>query len=239
MKLAASILATALCAVLPLTAIASDHGGGGGSHASSGGSGGSHSSGGSGGSHSSGGGGSHAASPARSAPAPVSRPAPDVRPEPIARPQPVTRTQPVARTQPATPTPPINRIPLGPTQRRAPFVPPSKNIQPIPNPNNYRAWDWNGGEAWIGYSAYWGNGFWGPLAYGLSAAAYLVAEGSPGAKLLHAYSLTQTPCGPPNLVEIFGPDGTEICAFPNALVAPGQYYVDPDTLTLYSGPPQN
>lgn len=225
MKLAASILATALCAVLPLTAIASDHssGGGGGSHSSGG-------SGSSGGSHtSSGGGGSHAAPPAHAAPAP----APPARTAPI---ETGPRTLPPER-QPVRP-PEKNVQPLPIYHARTPVNPPPNGGRPVPNPNNYQAWSWNGDVAWIGFDGYWGNGFWGPLAYGLSASAYLVAQGSPGAKLLQAYELTQTPCGPPDLVEIFGPDGSEICAFPNALVAPGQYYVDPDTLTLYSGPPQ-
>lgn len=125
-----------------------------------------------------------------------------------AHPQPVTR-------RPVQPLPPY--------RARMPIVnPPSVGTRPVPNPNNY------------GYDGYWGNGFWGPLAYGLGAASYVATSGSPGAKLLQAYDLTQTPCGPPNLVEIYGPDGSEICAFPNALVAPGQYDVDPDTLTLYS-----
>jgi hypothetical protein len=214
MKLAASILATALCAVLPLTAIASDHGssgGGGGSHASS--------SGGGGGSHASSGGGSssHAATPAQ--PARVA-PAPPVRTAPIVRPPGKT----------------LQPLPI--YQARKPMNPPANGGHPVPNPNTYPAWGWNGDTAWVGFDGYWGNGFWGPLAYGLDAAAYIVANGSPGAKLLQAYDLRQTPCGPPDLVEIFGPDGSEVCAYPNALVAPGQYYVDPATLTLYSGPPQ-
>lgn len=169
--------------------------------------------GGGGGSHSSGGGGaSHAAPPARSAPA--------------------SRTLPPEH-QPVRPpgTMPVQPLPI--YRARTPVT----NKHPVPNPNNYQLWGWNGGSAWIGYDGYWGNGFWGPLAYGLSAASYLVTAGSPGAKLLQAYELTQTPCGPPNLVEIYGPDGSEICAFPNALVAPGQYDIDPDTLTLYSSPP--
>jgi hypothetical protein len=213
MKIAASILATALCALLPLAAAASDHGGGGGggSH-SSGGGGGSHSSGGGGGSHSSGGGGS------RSAPAP----------------HPVTRgpAEPIEHL-PARPpgSTPVQPLPIH--SARTPVTPPS-NGHPVPNPNNYQPWGWNGGSSWIGIDSYWGDGFWGSLAYGLGAASYVVAQGSPGAKLLQAYDLTQTPCGPPDLVEIYGPDGSEICAFPNALVAPGAYYVNPDTLTLYS-----
>jgi hypothetical protein len=206
MKLAASILATALCTLLPLSAVASNHGGGG-------------SGGGGGGSHSSNGGGSHAAPPAHSAPAPRSAP-PEHQP---VRPPGTTPVQPLPIYRARTP---VNN-------------PPSKGGRPLPNPNNYQPWGWNGGDTWVGFDGYWGNGFWGPLAYGLGAASYLVAPGSPGAKLLQAYELTQTPCGPPGLVEIYGPDGSEICAFPNALVAPGQYYIDPDTLTLYAGPPQN
>ncbi len=166
-----------------------------------------------GGSHSSGGSssGSHAAPAAHSAPAP-----------------------PRAGEPPRAPAPP-QKQPLPIYRARAPVVRPQ--TQPAPNPNTTAPWGWNGGVAWIGFGGYWGNGFWGPLAYGLGAAAYVVAPGSPGAQLLAAYQLTQTPCGPPNLVEIYGPDGSVICAFPNALVAPGMYYVDYDTLTLYSGPP--
>jgi hypothetical protein len=197
MKIAASILAIALCAT-PLGALASSHGGGG-SHGSGGSSGGSHAA-----------PAAHAAPPAHAAPAPRSAPPP--------------RSSGPARLQPL----PIYRA-------RTPVAP----SRPVPNPNNYQPWGWNGGVAWIGYGGYWGNGFWGPLAYGLGAASYVVAPGSPGAELLDAYGLTQTPCGPPDLVEIYGPDGSEICAFPNALVAPGIYYIDPDTLTLYSQPPQS
>jgi len=46
--------------------------------------------------------------------------------------------------------------------------------------------------------------------------------------------LTQTPCGPPNLVVILGPDNSVICAYPNNLVAPGEYSLDPSTLTIVS-----
>jgi hypothetical protein len=202
MKVAASILATALCAVLPLTAIASDHGSSGG------------------GSHSSGAGGSSHASSSSAHSAPPAHAAP------------VPRTAPVG-SEPRT-NPPDHQPVRPPSAPRVQPLPPYQARTPLPNPNNYQPWGWNGDIAWIGFDGYWGNGFWGPLAYGLSAASYVVAVGSPGAQLLQAYDLTQTPCGPPNLVEIFGPDGSEICAFPNALVAPGQYYVDPDTLTLYS-----
>jgi hypothetical protein len=212
MKIAASILAIAIFAA-PLHALASNHGGGGGGE--------SHSSGGSGGSHAAP--AARAATPSHAAPAPRSAP---IGGEPRSLPP---------GGQPPRPSRPGPVQPLPIYGARTPVAP----ARPVPNPNNTQPWSWNGGIAWIGYGGYWGNGFWGPLAYGLGAASYVVASGSPGAQLLQAYELTQTPCGPPNLVEIYGPDGSEICAFPNALVAPGMYYVDYGTLTLYSGPPQS
>lgn len=98
------------------------------------------------------------------------------------------------------------------------------------------------------------SGFWGPFALGLAAAAvgaiaygsfidpannevipsYQVAPDSAGATLLSNYQLMQTPCGPPNLVAIFGPDNTVICAQPNGLVGPGEYDVDSSNLSLVS-----
>lgn len=203
MRLAASILALAVCAT-PLGTLASDHTGSVSVHPAP---------------------AVRNAPPPRSAP--VTRSAPVMRSAPVTRPAPVTR-------QPARPSRPAPTQPLPIYRARTPVT----NPRPIPNPNT-QPWNWNGGTAWVGYGGYWGNGFWGPLAYGLGAAAYIVAPGSPGAQLLSAYQLTQTPCGPPDLVEIYGPDGSEICAFPNALVAPGVYYVDYDTLTLYTQPPQN
>jgi hypothetical protein len=107
--------------------------------------------------------------------------------------------------------------------------------QPTPNSNeDSNQWDWDYGSAWVGTESYWGNGFWGRLAAGLAASAYIVEPGSPGAQLLQAYGLTQTPCGPPNLVEIVGPGASEICALPTDHVAPGVYHVDVQTLTLIS-----
>jgi hypothetical protein len=99
-------------------------------------------------------------------------------------------------------------------------------------------------------SCYWGGSYWGP--WGLYASApvpfgsvpdydareiypsYEAAPQSPGAELLQDYGLQQTDCGPPNLVVIWGPDKSVICAFPSDLVAPGNYVLDPDTLTLHS-----
>ena len=100
------------------------------------------------------------------------------------------------------------------------------------------AWYWNGGREWIGSPAYWGDGFWGAFSLGLVVNTgytyYPVQPESPGAQLLAAYGLQQTDCDQPNLVDIYGPDGSEICAYPNDEVGPGQYNVDPATLSLVS-----
>jgi hypothetical protein len=102
-------------------------------------------------------------------------------------------------------------------------------------------WYWNRGIAWAPTPAYWGGGFWGlfslNLAFNEPAPAnyyYQVTPSSPGAQLLANYGLTQTDCNQPNLVDITGPDGSEICAYPNDQVGPGQYNVDPSTLSLVS-----
>ena len=101
-----------------------------------------------------------------------------------------------------------------------------------------RPWGWNGGRAWVASPAYWGGGFWGAFSLGIAfnndAGYYQVAQSSPGEQLLANYGLQQTDCNQPNLVDIFGPDGSEICAYPNDEVAPGQYQVDPATLSLVS-----
>jgi hypothetical protein len=118
----------------------------------------------------------------------------------------------------------------------------------IGNPSFHgNAWGWNRGVAWNPAPTYWGGGFWGALAFSAGAAlfgeltasgqtyeSYAVYPDSPGATLLANYQLTQTPCGPPNLVVIWGPDNSLICAFPNATVGPGEYDIDPSTLTLVS-----
>ncbi len=113
----------------------------------------------------------------------------------------------------------------------------------------YPAWGWNAGVAWYPAPIYYGGAFWGAFAVGAVTAAaygsvvaannvtiesYQVEPQSPGAKLLASYKLTQTPCGPPNLVVIYGPNSSAICAKPNALVAAGNYSVDPTTLTIVS-----
>ena len=121
----------------------------------------------------------------------------------------------------------------------------------VANPvyGGYAAWGWNGYYPWAPVPYYWGGGFWGPFAVGaLTAAAwgsvvgpnnvtytsYQVQPTSPGAKLLESYKLTQTPCGKPDLVVIYGPNKSVICAHPNDLVTAGNYSVNEKTLTLTS-----
>jgi len=113
---------------------------------------------------------------------------------------------------------------------------------------------WNHGIPWRAAPIYWGGGFWGSFAIaslGSYAAygafeddqdqvvypSYQVDADTPGADLLADYQLQQTPCGPPNLVVIWGPDNSVICAIPNDLVGPGDYEVDPQTFTLISAAP--
>ncbi len=96
---------------------------------------------------------------------------------------------------------------------------------------------------------YYGGGFWGAMAVGAATAAvygsvvaqniatitsYQAQPDSPGAKLLQSYQLTQTPCGPPGLVVIYGPNSSVICARPNQLVAAGNYSVNSSSLTIVS-----
>jgi hypothetical protein len=112
-------------------------------------------------------------------------------------------------------------------------------------------WGWNGGYAWYPAPYYYGGGFWGAFAIGVTSAAvygsivansvtytsYQIQPESPGAKLLASYQLTQTPCGPAGLVVIYGPNNSVICAHPNNLVAAGNYSVDSKTLTIVSAAP--
>jgi hypothetical protein len=110
------------------------------------------------------------------------------------------------------------------------------------------SWGWNNGIIWSPASGYYGGGFWGAFAIGAASAffygqiaaqnqtyySYGVAPGSPGAQLLQNYNLTQTNCAQPDLVVIYGPTNSVICAYPSDLVGPGSYSVDPSGLTLTS-----
>jgi hypothetical protein len=121
----------------------------------------------------------------------------------------------------------------------------------IYNPRRWEGWGWNRGIHWYPAPIYWGGGFWGPFAFsGLSVGllfgsiidyqdqaiypSYQIEPSSPGAELLQNYGLQQTECGPPNLVVIWGPDNSVICAYPNDLVGAGNYELDPTTLTIVS-----
>jgi hypothetical protein len=166
---------------------------------------------------------------------------------PLVNHPPVVNQPPVVNRVPVVSRPIANRPPVNGNGRR--------NVV-VTNParRGQRAWEWNHGVAWASAPTYWGGGFWGPFALGAAAAAlgaaafgtftdpsnnalltsYQVAPGSPGAALLENYQLTQTPCGPPDLVVIFGPDNSVICAAPNNLVGPGEYDLDSSNLTLVS-----
>ncbi len=92
------------------------------------------------------------------------------------------------------------------------------------------AWGWNGGNAWYPASGYYGGGFWGAMAIGVTSAAvygsivgannttynsYQVEPNSPGSTFLSNYQLVQVQCGPANLVVVYGPQNSVICASPN------------------------
>lgn len=120
----------------------------------------------------------------------------------------------------------------------------------IYNPYRWGRWGWNRGFIWYPVHIYWGGGFWGRWGLSMNNLApygaitdyrdsdvypsYGVGPSSPGAQLLVDYGLTQTQCGPPNLVVIWGPDNSVICAYPNDLVSAGHYELDPATLSLQS-----
>jgi hypothetical protein len=122
---------------------------------------------------------------------------------------------------------------------------------PVGNPYHWHPWGWNRGVVWYPAPIYWGWGFWGPWVIGTTYGvvlygsiidyddhiiypSYEIEPSSPGAQLLQNYGLQQTQCGPPNLVVIWGPGTSVICAFPNNLVGAGNYSFDPSTLTIES-----
>ena len=124
----------------------------------------------------------------------------------------------------------------------------------VTNPvyGGYPRGDGTAAYAWYPAPYYYGGAFWGAFAVGAAAAvtygtivaanstpivSYEVQPSSPGAKLLASYKLTQTQCGKPNLVVIFGPNNSVICAIPNSLVVAGNYSVNTSTLTIVSEKP--
>jgi hypothetical protein len=109
------------------------------------------------------------------------------------------------------------------------------NPRPI-GPN----WGWNAGRPWVANPGFWGGGFWGSLAaFTVAGAIWNQTRhtspmvGSPGWVLFQNYGLTPARCGPQNLVYIYGPNNSVMCAYPNMYVLAGFYYVDPATLQLF------
>jgi hypothetical protein len=147
--------------------------------------------------------------------------------------------------------PPANyhRAQFAPNQTGGPYAG-HFGRQPIRNPRfDGQQYGWNNGVAWRPAPTYWGGGFWGPFALAdLSASvlfgsvldaennvyypSYQIESDTPGYDILNDYGLQQVECGPPGLVEIWGPDDSVVCADPNDEVAAGNYEVDPATFTL-------
>ena len=116
------------------------------------------------------------------------------------------------------------------------------------------AYGWNGGVAWAPAPYYYGGGFWGAMAIGVTSAAvfgavvdedeethtettynsYEVQPNSPGSTLLSNYQLVQVKCGPEGLVVIYGPENSVICANPTDQVKAGTYELNTETLSLTS-----
>ena len=182
----------------------------------------------------------------RPAPAPAIRRQVPTQPERQGQPPPAQQRQAQPPVQQRRAAPVVTGA--GPYQSRfhGPIV-----RNPHRPPHN---WEWNHGVVWVAAPIYWGGGFWGPWAVAALSTAvlfgtivdydnqviypsYQVQYDSPGAQLLADYGLQQTPCGPPDLVVIWGPGNAVICAYPNASVAAGNYEVDPATLTLTSESP--
>jgi hypothetical protein len=124
------------------------------------------------------------------------------------------------------------------------------NGRPIRDPRDRGGdWGWNHGRRWDSSGIYWGGGFWGAFAladlgddalYGsidddqdqTDYPSYQVEADTPGQQMLADYGLQQAQCGQPNLVVIWGPDNSVICALPTDQLPPNNYEVDPATLTL-------
>ena len=125
----------------------------------------------------------------------------------------VARADPVARAVRVAP----EIVPGGGNgnrQRRSATTAATAAIHIVNNPvyGGGGAYGWNGGMAWAPAPYYWGGGFWGAMAIGVTSAAvygaivdedthvtynsYEVQAGTPGETFLTSYQLTQTQCGP-------------------------------------------
>jgi hypothetical protein len=145
-----------------------------------------------------------------------------------------------------------NRGGVGNNNRRTNINTGNRTVINNPRYGGGAAYGWNGGVAWAPAPYYYGGGFWGAMAIGVTSAAvfgaiteedeethqnvtynsYQVQPNSPGSTFLSSYQLTQVQCGPPNLVVVYGPQDSVICANPNNTVAAGNYQLNTDTLSL-------
>ena len=124
-----------------------------------------------------------------------------------------------------------------------------RNIVVNPRYNGRGSWGWYGGRPWYGDYNYWGGGFWGGFAVGAFTTAvtgaiinssndndtnYVVIEkDTPGYTLFSSYNLVQVQCNTSeDLVFIYGPQDTLMCATPNTYVSSGYYDVDQENLVL-------
>ena len=120
------------------------------------------------------------------------------------------------------------------------------NIVVNPRPN-WGGWGWNRGNPWAPNYDYWGGGFWGGFAVGAFTTAVtgaiinsnddptyvVIQQDTPGYYLFDSYGLTQIQCDTSlDLVFIYGPQNTLMCATPNSVVIAGYYDVDPEDLVL-------
>ena len=113
------------------------------------------------------------------------------------------------------------------------------------------AYGWNHGVAWAPAYGYYGGGFWGAMAIGVTSAAVSprytarsfrqtirrtrrikFSRAVPDPRCSRTISCSKSQCGPPGLVVIYGPDNSVICANPNNLVAAGNYDLNTETLSL-------
>jgi hypothetical protein len=98
--------------------------------------------------------------------------------------------------------------------------------------HHYDAWGWHHGAPWVEDHAYWGGGFWGPVAVGVTfGAPVAIAVDSPGYLVFQNYGLVSVACGD-GVVELYGPGGSVVCATPTALVPAGNYQIDLTTLEI-------
>jgi hypothetical protein len=184
--------------------------------------------------------------PPRPTAAPTNRPPPRPTMAPTRRPPPRPTASPWKPNRPPNYRPPNNgwHRPAWANQPRPPWVVYNGRrpnyILVNPRPYAYN-WGWNNGNQWYPHNQYWGGGFWGPFSiFALTAGQALWSQNryaspaysSPGWYLFQNYGLQYTQCGRQNLVYIYGPNNSVMCAYPNEYVLAGAYYVDPATLQL-------